>query len=185
MTLNASGPISLGGSTTGQSINLELSQSATAQVSMNDTNVRTLAGVASGAIVMPTNFYGKSAVTIFLSNLSIIDFTGGGSNASAGYQLTSGGIENQIVGASTTQTATWCTPTGQAVNYEVYATVTGAPLTVGSINAWVPLSTTQTWRLDAGIGQNFSSTLSISVRRVGTTTPVYTATEDLNADASF
>jgi hypothetical protein len=61
MTLNASGPISLGGSTTGQSINLELSQSATAQVSLNDTNVRTLAGAASGAIVMPTNFYGKSA----------------------------------------------------------------------------------------------------------------------------
>jgi hypothetical protein len=185
MALNATGPISLGGSTAGQSINLELSQSATAQVSLNDTNVRSLAGVASGAIVMPTNFYGKSAVTIFLSNLSIIDFTGGGSNASAGYQLTSGGIENEIVGASTTQTATWCTPTGEAVNYEVYATVTGSPLTVGFINAWVPLSTTRTWRLDAAVGQNLFTTLSISVRRVGTTTPVYTATEDLNADASF
>lgn len=185
MTLNSSGPISLGGSTAGQSINLELSQSATAQVSMNDTNVRSLAGVTSGAIVMPTNFYGKSAVTIFLSNLSIIDFTGGGSNASAGYQLTSGGIENEIVGASTTQTATWCTPTSQAANYEVYATVTGSPLTVGTVNTWVALSTTRTWRLDAAIGQNLSSTLSISVRRVGTTTPVYTATEDLNADASF
>lgn len=61
MTLNASGPISLGGPTTGQSINLELSQGASAQVSLNDTNVRTLAGVASGAITMPTNFYGKSA----------------------------------------------------------------------------------------------------------------------------
>ena len=165
-------------------VNVELGLSPTALISLNDSAVRALAGVPSGTISMQ-NLQGKSAVTIFLSNLSIIDFTGGGSNASAGYQLTSGGIENQIVGASTTQTATWCTPTGQAVNYEVYATVTGAPLTVGSINAWVPLSTTQTWRLDAGIGQNFSSTLSISVRRVGTTTPVYTATEDLNADASF
>ena len=62
MALNASGPISLGGSTAGQSINLELGQSATAQVSLNDTNVRSLAGVASGAIVMPTNFYGKSTI---------------------------------------------------------------------------------------------------------------------------
>ena len=61
MTLNLSGPISLGGSTTGQSINLELSQSATAQVSLNDTNVRTLAAVPSGAIIVPTNFYGKSS----------------------------------------------------------------------------------------------------------------------------
>lgn len=61
MTLAASGAISLGGSTATRSINLELGQSATAQVSMNDANVRSLAGVASGAIVMPTNFYGKSA----------------------------------------------------------------------------------------------------------------------------
>jgi hypothetical protein len=165
-------------------VNTELGRSATATISLGETAVRSLAGVASGAISM-NDLRGKSAVTIFLSNLSIINFTGGGSNASAGYQLTSGGIENEIVGASTNQTATWCTPTGEAVNYEVYATVTGSPLTVGSINAWVPLSTTRTWRLDAGIGQNLSSTLNISVRRVGTTTPVYTATEELNADASF
>lgn len=61
MTLNASGPISLGGATTGQSINLELGQSSTATVSLNDTNVRGLAGVSSGTITMPTNFWGKSA----------------------------------------------------------------------------------------------------------------------------
>lgn len=165
-------------------VNTELGRSATATISLGETAVRSLAGVASGAISM-NDLRGKSAVTIFLSNLSIINFTGGGSNASAGYQLTSGGIENEIVGASTNQTATWCSPTSQAVNYEVYATVTGSPLTVGTVNAWVPLSTTRTWRLDAGVGQNLFSTLNISVRRVGTTTPVYTATEDLNADASF
>jgi hypothetical protein len=61
MPLNSSGPISLGGATAGQSINLELGQSATATVSLNATNVRTLAGVPSGAIIMPTNFYGKSS----------------------------------------------------------------------------------------------------------------------------
>lgn len=61
MALNSTGPISLGGSTVGQSINLELGKSATASVSLNETAVRTLAGVASGAIIMPTNFYGKSS----------------------------------------------------------------------------------------------------------------------------
>jgi len=60
MTMNSSGPISLGGCTSGQSISYELSLSGTAQISLNCTNVRTLAGVASGAIIMPTNFYGKS-----------------------------------------------------------------------------------------------------------------------------
>jgi len=62
MALNSSGPISLGGSTVGQSINLELGQSATAQASMNATNFRTLAGVASGQISI-SNFYGKSNIT--------------------------------------------------------------------------------------------------------------------------
>lgn len=61
MTLNASGPISLAGGVTGQSIAIELSVSSTGQISLNDTNVRNLAGVLSGQIVMPTNFWGKSS----------------------------------------------------------------------------------------------------------------------------
>ena len=61
MPLNTSGPISLAGNVTGQSIALELNQSATGQISLNDTNVRTLANVLVGAITIPTDFYGKSS----------------------------------------------------------------------------------------------------------------------------
>ena len=60
MTLNASGPISLAGTTAGVSIEIENGGSGTTQISLNDTAVRNLAGVPSGAIIMPTNFYGKS-----------------------------------------------------------------------------------------------------------------------------
>lgn len=60
MTLNSSGAISLAGSTSGQSIALELSKGATSQITLNDTDVRTLGGKASGAIAMPTDFWGKS-----------------------------------------------------------------------------------------------------------------------------
>lgn len=60
MTMNSSGPISLGGATTGQSINLEIGQPATSAISLNDVIVRQLAGVVSGQIVVPTDFYGKS-----------------------------------------------------------------------------------------------------------------------------
>jgi hypothetical protein len=60
MTLNASGPISIAGTTAGQSIQIELNGNGTTQMSLNDAAVRTLAGVPSGAITMPTNFYGKS-----------------------------------------------------------------------------------------------------------------------------
>jgi hypothetical protein len=79
VTLNASGPISLGGSTSGQSVNLELGQSATAQISFNDANVRTLTATTAGtALVMPTNFYGKSnseTQTVTVGTLSVKGIT--------------------------------------------------------------------------------------------------------------
>jgi hypothetical protein len=59
MPLNSSGPISLIGSITGQSIAKELLLSETAQLSLFDSSVRTLLGVASGPISM-FNGYGKS-----------------------------------------------------------------------------------------------------------------------------
>jgi hypothetical protein len=60
MALNSSGAISLGGSTAGQSVNLELGQAAGATITMNDTNLRSLFGVASGTISLSQG-YGKSA----------------------------------------------------------------------------------------------------------------------------
>jgi len=63
MALNSTGPISIGGSTTGQSINLELGRAANTTSSLNETSLRTLAGVASGAISL-SNFYGKSSFSI-------------------------------------------------------------------------------------------------------------------------
>ena len=62
MTLvNSGNPISMGGSTTGQSINLELGQSATTQISLNDTNARALAGITTpGAQISLANFYGTN-----------------------------------------------------------------------------------------------------------------------------
>jgi hypothetical protein len=74
MTLNSSGPISLGGTTTGQSIAVENGGTGTTQISLNDTAVRNLAGVSSGAIVMPTNFYGKSNFTFSGWNAYVTPF---------------------------------------------------------------------------------------------------------------
>jgi hypothetical protein len=61
MALNASGPISLGGATTGESIATELGLGSATLISMDQIEVRTLAGVASGMIVMPLDFWGKSS----------------------------------------------------------------------------------------------------------------------------
>jgi hypothetical protein len=59
MTLATSGIMSIGGSTQDRSINLELKRAATATSNMNETSLRDLADVSSGAISM-SNFYGKS-----------------------------------------------------------------------------------------------------------------------------
>ena len=59
MTLALSGVMSLGGSTSERSINLELGRSATATISMNEADVRGLADITSGAISL-SNFHGKS-----------------------------------------------------------------------------------------------------------------------------
>ena len=81
MTLNSSGPISLAGTTAGVSIEIELSGNGTTQISLNDTNVRTLAGVASGAITMPTNFYGKSSTTYYIGIMATLLGSNPGSNS--------------------------------------------------------------------------------------------------------
>lgn len=64
MGLNSSGPISLGGSTVGQSVNLELGNAATAQISLGQSTVRSLAGVPSEAISLD-NLHGKSSTFSF------------------------------------------------------------------------------------------------------------------------
>jgi len=66
MTLNASGTLSIGGTTIGQSINIELARSATSASNINESPLRTLAGVASGQISI-NNFYGKAGTFILLA----------------------------------------------------------------------------------------------------------------------
>jgi hypothetical protein len=100
MALNPSGAISLAGPSAGQSIAVELGQSATATISLNDVNVRTLAQVPSGVIVMPTDFYGKSPFVYIPTQRGII-YAGENPGDSNTYNLVS---NTGVVAAAATGT---------------------------------------------------------------------------------
>jgi hypothetical protein len=68
MPLNSTGPISLAGPTVGESIAIELKRTATTQTALDETEVRRLAKVPSGAITMPTDFWNASdSFTVIVS----------------------------------------------------------------------------------------------------------------------
>ena len=61
MTLVGSGnPISLGGSVTNESVNVEIGHSPTATITMDDAAVAYLAGVTQGTTISMYEFYGKT-----------------------------------------------------------------------------------------------------------------------------
>lgn len=182
MTLNSSGPISLGGSTAGQSVNLELGQSATAQISFNDANVRTLTGTSSGStLVMPTNFYGKSSVVVNFNDRYI--YAGNtGATAVAGYQIKTDGFDYEGVNGAFSAIAQWVTPTSAASNYEVFATVTSGSLTSGTTGSWVAVSSNPTWTRNRTSVGLVTAIMSMQIREIGTTTVLDTWTVQLDAE---
>jgi len=170
MTLAASGEISLGGSVTNRSVNLELSQGASAQISMNDANVRSLAGVASGAITMPTDFYGKSAGATVNFNDAVVTAAGVPAQ-SAGYRIDVNGFVYQVVNGVDTSLGQWVTPTSAGGNYEVFATVTSGSVSSGTTGSWVATSGSPLWTRVAVISGTINIVeLVMDVRATGTGT---------------
>lgn len=94
MALNSSGPISLAGPISGQSIALTILQSPTGQISLNDTDVRTLSGVTTpnSQITMPGNFWGKAW------HASTVDFFMMGGGGADGPSFSGGAGGGQMVG---------------------------------------------------------------------------------------
>jgi hypothetical protein len=126
MALNSSGPISLGGSTTGQSTNIELGQSTSTQISLNDTLVRTMAGKTSAnSAISFSDLYGKTAEFIFNDTIS---------SDQSRYHLRNAAILagwNGIIILKATVTINAGVTVGTAIGY--YAFDTGASFPVGSI----------------------------------------------------
>lgn len=101
------------------------------------------------------------------------------------YQLNTDGSAYAGRGASSpayTFIEVWDSIVSTVGSYEVFAALAGDPLTSGPVGAWTSLGSTQTWTLSTPL--NFvSSTLSMSIRHIGTTTVLASATITLTAQA--
>ena len=170
MTLNSTGPLSIGGSTTGQSINLELGRSATASSNLNETDLRNLAGISSGAISI-SSFYGKTNATITLnSSYTVSDYDVLAAYAAIKFK-TDGNIDEQTGGGGTQDIGDWISPTTAAPgSYEIRASgISGAGGTfTGTLNTWQALSTQRDWSLSvSGTGNSGTRSFTIEIR-IGT-----------------
>ena len=128
MALNNSGIISIGGSTVGASINLELDLLASANSSLGQLTFRTLAGVPSGRINM-SDFYGKANSTNIPINVNTPNFSLN-PTIIPGYVAGQANVEVEIgVGAylySSTPGAAALTISNFAVGDKIKLTISGA-----------------------------------------------------------
>ena len=135
-------------------------------------------------------FRGTTKVSSALITINTLDVSAtfaGASQASVVFGLDSDGFT--YTGAYTntqsfTQGPSWITPTSQAAEYEVFATLVVGPLSFGTTGSWVALSADRYWRLTVGTGNAASAQIDISIRKIGTTTVLDTATITFFVDTS-
>jgi hypothetical protein len=187
MPLVSSGEISIGGSTTNRSINLELGRSATATSSLNESALRTLAGVASGAISL-SNFYGKSNASVAISDQDAQNFSraGLGGAATATYELNSNGAAYRTNGQGTLVSISgeWLTA-GSASQFDAYATWSGTGGSIGgsATGTWLNLGSTRNWTLT--VTNDFRErTLTVQIRLASSGSVLDTASIYFNVDSA-
>ena len=144
--------------------------------------VLSLMGAAAGG--------GGSSTTITVASQNIQGYTVSPTVASATYRLNADGNVYQKInsGAYTLVTSgpNWCVPASQASNYECYASLIASFGAVGGSarDTWLSLGTTREWLVQQStVGYKFA-TLSIGIRRIGTTTILSANLIDIYAEAT-
>lgn len=129
MTLPASGSISIADIATELGVSLP--------IGLTDSNVRALAGVPSGNIVLPNDFWGKSNLSFPIGDISE-------SNVGfAAFTLRTDGTYSLSAG---TPVADWVSPTSAASLVEIYVTyVGGSFVDAPPYDTWLAMTSERTW----------------------------------------
>jgi len=127
-------------------------------------------------------------VVVSITNQSIFFSAIFPQDAYARYQLDSNGkvykYTGQTPGTPTTYIEDWVDPNSEASNYECFATVSGSALETGTTGSWLALTSDRMWGIaETGAGTKFT-TLTVTIREVGTTTNLTSATISLNVSTA-
>lgn len=127
-------------------------------------------------------------VVVSITNQSIFFNAISPQDAYARYQLDSDGkvykYTGQTPGTPTTYIEDWVEPNSEASNYECFATVSGSALETGTTGSWLALTSDRMWGIaETGAGSKFTS-LTVTIREVGTTTNLTSATISLNVSTA-
>jgi len=185
MPLPSSGPLSLANIQTefGGSNPISLSEYYAGGGLVPAGTTGTYGAVPSSGTISIRNFYGTSNVVISISNDSVGYASGGLSSATAGYRLTSGGQIEHNQQNSYSNVGQWITPTSQASNYEVFATLDSGALASGATGVWESLASSREWICFAAQNNYEFAIITLQIRRIGTTTVLDSAQITITADA--
>jgi hypothetical protein len=187
MALVTTGEISIGGNATSgslnRSINIELSRAAGATSNLNESALRTLAGIpTSGSTISLASFYGKSSITISLASITSGEpFEGNalapGEPCEVSLNFYSDGTWEASLEANGTASGNWATPTTTGVGSSYWIRFTRTFFSGGFGNSatgttgWLQLNTARGVSVfNSGVDSSVSAdyTIEISTNSSGT-----------------
>lgn len=160
MTMPSTGALNMGGTSSPVSVAQELGLGLTTTISMNQSNVRALAGVSStsGSTWSMNSLYGKSNITVSLAGLAgVYGDTPSPGTAFADLIFYSDGTIDASTNAGTVSAGSWATPTtaGIGSSYWIRFTETGSysttTVTGSTRGVWLQLSTSRLYGVSRGI----------------------------------
>ena len=105
-------------------------------------------------------------------------------DAYARYQLNSNGkvyrFTGEFAGTPNIYIEDWVDPNSEASNYECFATASGDALDTGTTGSWLPLTSSRTWGIAVTTFGSKLTELTVTIRKVGTTTNLTSATITLD-----